>query len=419
MKNSWLKKSILILLLLDAIIGTLFGVYTHLSNDIVFFEKYYLIIFYAIIFDVIAPIYLFVKLVIFVCKTRKAKKLAIAEEKARLEEERKKEIERKKAIEDENKRISKVQNEIDIIIKNYKLDTLPVKPKSKNINTYTNIENSQAVETVKKFKSDQIRDINECSDIATQINRILYTHKKPDEKLSFLQSNKNTLISLKTKYDALLSKINSRKIDIATKTKDNSVVKTLLHKISLSEKCISNSVKITDLLSNQKPYEFGIFNSPVEPIILVHNNLSYCIFDNIILVFDNDGIFLTAVRPSSLLLNFTKHISYVDVTNHRMEENYIIGKDSRLLEMGKSNVTWMYMRKDGMPDKRYTYNPRYEHRRDKYEYGEVSFKLLDTLFDYQFSSASALNVALELSYKYNAEQYNNSELCKITFKNIK
>lgn len=419
MKDKWLKRLILILLLLDAIVGTAFGIHICLSGDVAFFEKYYLIVFYAAIYDVVAPIYLIVKLIITIHKAIKAKLLAKAEEKARLEEERQREIERQKAIEAENQRIAKVKDDINVIINKYQLGKLPAKPKVNRIDIYADIENAQAVETVRKFKSEQISDIDKCAAISTQIKKILGANKEPDEMLAYLQSNKDTLNSCKSEYDKLILQIKTRKINIATKISDDSVVGALLKAISASEKCISSETQINELVTDEKPLEYSLFNSLVEPTVLKHNKLYHCIFDNIILVFDQDGVFLTAIRPSSLLLNFKKHSCYVEVTNDRMKQNDIIGKDSRCLQEGETTVTWMYMRKDGMPDRRHTYNPRYEHRKDKYEYGELSFKLLDTTFLYKFSSASALNIALELSYKYDAKQYDNSQLCEINYKNGK
>ena len=286
-------------------------------------------------------------------------------------------------------------------------------PVINNVDIYADIENSQAVQMVKQYKANQTSDINECREVDTRISEILNVDKEPDDKLGYLQSNTGVLDLLKSNSDELHLRISSRKINIAAKIREKSILSSLLEAIGKSEKCVSSKTSINELMTYEKPAEYSMFNSLVEPTILKYANVSYCVFDNIILVFDRDGIFLTAIKPSALILNFKKHNCYVEVTNDCIADNEYIGKDSRRLKEGETTYSWWYMRKDGLPDRRHTYNPRISHRKDQYEYGVLSFKLLDTTFTYSFSSASAINHALELSYRYDAREYDNAELCEV------
>lgn len=108
-----------------------------------------------------------------------------------------------------------------------------------------------------------------------------------------------------------------------------------------------------------------------------------------ILVFDNTGVFSTAIDPSALKVMIQRKTTSVTVNNGTVASNQYIADDSKCLSRGTTRSTWLHTCRDGSPDLRYSYNPRLEYRTDTYEYVVVEFIIADKKVLFSVSSGTA------------------------------
>jgi hypothetical protein len=66
----------------------------------------------------------------------------------------------------------------------------------------------------------------------------------------------------------------------------------------------------------------------------------------------------------------------------------LIGDDSVLMREGSVRTSWLHTKKDGGPDRRYSYNPMYQHRSDVYQYGEITIQIGQYKAEYSFSAGN-------------------------------
>lgn len=148
------------------------------------------------------------------------------------------------------------------------------------------------------------------------------------------------------------------------------------------------------------PYDLMLFRYENEPIIVFFEQCYFCLFSNVILIFDKSGVFSTAIDPSALKVKIKRDTTAVTVSNGNAALNQYIADDSKCISQGSTRSTWLHTCREGSSDLRYSYNPRLEYRTDTYEYVSVEFIISDKRVAFTASS-SAVGDAFEkvtLSY---------------------
>lgn len=189
------------------------------------------------------------------------------------------------------------------------------------------------------------------------------------EKFNFLNENMTAIKNLKNKCE-----LDKRNYKIEMLDEEVELLKELKKAflcLKNSKKCISNNGNIEMLITTKRPKELNMFLFKEEPMVLFWNPYFLCIFSNVILIFDDKGIFTSAVNPLALKIDVIRKIERVSVDNSEIHFTGITDTDSKCIEEGEPTYTWLHACKDGSQDRRYRDNPRTEHREDTYEYVDV------------------------------------------------
>ena len=221
------------------------------------------------------------------------------------------------------------------------------------------------------------------------------------EKSDYLTSKLSEIEGLKNESDELIKKISNIKIEILNEDNDlllflQSAFLSLLH----SKKCVLDSLSINDVISSNTPNDLDLFKFKYTPPVLFVNKFYYCLFSNVVLVFDENGIFSTAVDPSALSVTLNKQTERVLVSNGYTVRQDFTDTDSKLIQRGSTRTTWTYTRNDGLPDRRYSYNPQIEYRSDDYEYGIIVFSVANSSLTMKVSSQTAITIFSTFSEMY-------------------
>lgn len=316
--------------------------------------------------------------------------------------------------EKEKSRIESVKQEIKSIKSKYSPKKLPIstnKPKSQV--SFDNIYiNTEINKIVNEFKKSMRQYIVECQAIDNKINKILsyYSESDPDTILEYLSEKIDELNELKEKSDSLHAIIDKKRIVLLNEDKDAvECIRDAFFKLKRSKRCSLNNTSINDLVNGKKPLELNMFSYECGTLILYYHKCSYCFFSNVILVFDNQGIYLNALDPAILRLSITRHTE----TNQNGKNT---STDSKIVYKGEIRKTWRYTCLDGTPDLRYKDSPMSEYHIDELMYGEVSFYLSGNL-TYTFSSYQAI-IALEKAKEEYEKRYNDRRNALPDFLNL-
>ena len=413
--NSILSKAIIGILLADAVIGSAFGLVALISGDKALFEEHKYLIIYAVIADVVFWITASIIISKRMVAKKQAKEQVRIEEEERLERERQekleqeriereKRLEEQRRIEAEKARIDGVNAEIKRISSKYKT-TKKISVADNNIVNGGNIAGAikEVREAVQLHKDHTLADSLKYNSINKQIDDILSVKKDPDEKLAYLKEKTDILKQLKGERDKVLTRINTRKIDILNESSATVDIDTAFRLLLLSKVCSFDTIDITDLICKDAPKELDLFSYPHKPLVLFYNTRKYCIFSSIILVFNQTGKFIAAIPAQQIKLHIRTKTEEVYVSNEKEQERKYSANDSKLIKRGQTHSFWLHTRKDGSPDLRYRDNPRFSSRTDKYEYGEVVFSLSNSPITYRFSSQDAVKSFVKIAPLYAGE----------------
>lgn len=251
--------------------------------------------------------------------------------------------------------------------------------------------NKEVVFTVNSYKERMAAIYDRYSLITNEIKRILACTGciSVDDKYSHLTENEDKLMQLKEEGDSCLSHLSSCKIEMLNDDR-NLLFETKLafRYLQNSKKCQSESMPIEEFITPDKPNDLMLFRFENEPIILFWEQFYFCLFSNVILVFDKVGAFSTAIDPSALSVMIKREKTSVTVSNGNVASNQYIADDSKCVSQGITRSTWLHTCRDGSPDLRYSYNPRLEYRTDTYEYVVVEFIIADKKVSFSASSGA-------------------------------
>lgn len=288
----------------------------------------------------------------------------------------------------ENNRIADVTRKIEAIRQNYKLTSLTANRAVVSFSIDHVLINQ---EVVNSYKEHMAAIYERYSFIANEVNRILACIGcvSVDEKYSHLSSNEDKLEQLKEEGDSCLSQLSSYKIEILDDNCDIlSEMKLAFRCLLNSKKCKSESLTIKEFLSPDKPNDLFFFKYEIDPIILFWEQYYFCLFSNVILVFDKTGVFATAIDPSALSVMVKRVKRSVTLIDGTIVWDQYIADDSKCVSRAVTRSTWQYTLLDGSPDPRYSYNPRLEYRTGTYEYVIVEFIIANKKVSFSASSGA-------------------------------
>lgn len=291
----------------------------------------------------------------------------------------------------ENNRIAEVTHKVEALISQYTLMSLNASRTALPFQITPDLINKEVVFTVNSYKERMAKIYDRYLLITNEIKRILACAGciSVDEKYSHLTSNEAKLKQLKEEGETCLSHLSSYKIEMLNDDRNLLFEMKLAFRYLLnSKKCQSESLTIKEFITPDKPSDLMLFRYKNEPIILFWEQYYFCLFSNVILVFDERGIFTTAIDPSALKVVIKKETTAVTVSNGTAGSNQYIADDSKCISQGITRSTWLHTCRDGSPDLRYSYNPRLEYRTDTYEYVVVEFIIADKKVSFSASSGA-------------------------------
>ena len=291
----------------------------------------------------------------------------------------------------ENTRIAEVTRKVEALINKYTTMSLNANRTAVQFQIAPDLINKEVVFTVNSYKDRMATIYDRYTLITNEIKRILACTGciSVDEKYSHLISCEDKLKQLKADGDTCLSHLASYKIEMLNDDRDLLFEMKLAFRYLLnSKKCLSETLTIKEFITPDKPSDLMLFRYENEPVILFWEQYYFCLFSNVILVFDKKGVFSTAIDPSALKVVINRETTSVTVSNGTAGSNQYIADDSKCISQGITRSTWLHTCRDGSPDLRYSYNPRLEYRTDTYEYVVVEFIIADKKVSFSASSGA-------------------------------
>lgn len=303
----------------------------------------------------------------------------------------------------EKKRLADAIQKVNQILDRYSPSKMFSIKEAKKIDIDPSLVNKEVVLCVKEYKNSISFLLQQSSKVNVRLMSILSCagYTTAIEKSDYLTSKLSEIEGLKNESDELIKKISNIKIEILNEDNDlllflQSAFLSLLH----SKKCVLDSLSINDVISSNTPNDLDLFKFKYTPPVLFVNKFYYCLFSNVVLVFDENGIFSTAVDPSALSVTLNKQTERVLVSNGYTVRQDFTDTDSKLIQRGSTRTTWTYTRNDGLPDRRYSYNPQIEYRSDDYEYGIIVFSVANSSLTMKVSSQTAITIFSTFSEMY-------------------
>ena len=308
-----------------------------------------------------------------------------------------------KASEEKNKkRTDEINSKIAAIESRYYPEVLPstVERADSKIGIERRYINTEVNRIVKEYKKSISKIVNDCFKINLAIKNILSFDAPPAEKLKYLSGKTEELTVLKQQSDLRYAKIEKTKIVLLNE--DEETIKSLqlaFLKLIKSEKCQSTVIPIRVLVSLRHPTELKMFSYKNDPLVMSFKDFDYCFFSNVILVFDSRGVYVTALDPSALRLSVTRETEKVYISKTCSPNRNNTGNDSQTVNTGTTVSTWAHITRSGLPDMRYSFNPRIEYHIDDVMFGRVEFWLSEKI-EYTFSSYQAILSLEDAEKKY-------------------
>lgn len=309
----------------------------------------------------------------------------------------------KRKEERERQRISDVTQKVNEMITYYSPRKSISLQKAQHPNVEVALVNKEVVFTVNQYKDNLRSSISKCNEIDQAIKHILSCVDcgNVDEKLNYLSGKTEELQRLKSESDMLHSEIAKQKIKLLNE--DGNLlflVKKSFTTLLSSKKCVIEGLNLKELICDEKPSDLEFFDYKYAPAILRIGKFFYCLFSNVILVFDENGVFATAIDPTALEIKVERVSVDVWVRNNTLPSHQYLDVDSKCIVQGTTRRTWAHTCRDGSPDLRYSYNPSIEYRTDKYEYGKIAISILGSTISLSLSSDVATNALERISREY-------------------
>ncbi|MEG1621389.1 MAG: DUF308 domain-containing protein [Oscillospiraceae bacterium] len=300
-------------------------------------------------------------------------------------------------------RVNELTNKVNEIISKNTPTKISNLKKAIPFDMAQNMTNQEVVLCVREYKESLKKAVIQRNEVDHKIHQLLSCNACTtiDQKYNHLTANVEILKELKAESDSLQKEITKSKIHLMNE--DSSLLFELekaFFALLQSKKCVGENFDIDKFICNDTPLELSLFNYKCAPVILFLNGFYYCLLSNVILVFDVNGVFSTAIDPTALNIMINKKTVNISVNNNTPNFNKYVAEDSNCIEQGSTRTTWAYTCRDGSPDLRRSYNPRIEYRTDIYEYAEIELNLAKNVLKLSVSSQNAIKSFSNLLPKY-------------------
>ena len=219
-----------------------------------------------------------------------------------------------------------------------------------------------------------------------------------EARLKHLEQNEQELLNLRREAEEISQKANKIKIHITNfDYQPLTKLRNALSFLKQSKRHTATTEITRDVFfENTKPKELEAFQYSVTPVLMNFGKACAVCFPKVILLFE-DGVFRTALNPSAMSIKVLEHQEnatyYLDKKEYAGSNH--AADDSLLVEQGFDRITWLYTKRDGGPDLRYSYNPATRFRNDTVVYGEVRITIGDYQAGFIFSSKKAIDALKE------------------------
>ncbi len=312
-------------------------------------------------------------------------------EKKRLEEDRLREAAR---IEEEKRRevarIERVNSELAATIAEFlPKEDIQIK-QATLLNEDSKYLNMEVIDAVHRNKQRSQSSFTKYSALNQQIKQILVCAGcySQDDKLTHLQNHIEELKHLKRESDHYYQELETWKLQLLHENSEAMLsLQRAMQALLTSNKCVSNTITLKDFLPKDNPQDLMLFQYEYEPVTLTIDNFVFCLFSNVILVFDQNGTFSSALDPVAL---------NVKVIRKKAGSRYsgTVDSDSKAITYTESRTRWLYSCKDGTPDLRYNGNRLIEYKVDVsgFEYGTILIAIGNRSVEFSVSSSHALDL---------------------------
>ncbi|MBQ8448693.1 MAG: hypothetical protein IJX27_07165 [Clostridia bacterium] len=247
----------------------------------------------------------------------------------------------------------------------------------------------EAQEFILQYKKQIAEDFSLMELADGNIEKMLYCEGTTTaEKLKYLNKNKYELERLKIESDKCHRKTESRKIRIICgEGGKTALISEAALAMLASKKCTSAAIAVKDFVADKKPADLALFVYEQDPAVFYANGFYFCVFENIILVFDENGVFSAALDASAFRVTVERR-----KTKSSFDRN--IDTDSAPVVFDEQRAKWLYERRDGHRDMRYKDNQLIEYTVpvSGYEYGIISISLGSFSAVFSVSSSAALGL---------------------------
>lgn len=270
----------------------------------------------------------------------------------------------------------------------------------------TEFINKEITFTVNNYKQQISTLMHEytSSDAYKNLRKILLYSGTYTQKYDFLSSNFETIQKLKLECDTLYAYACERKIEIINEDDDillllkntfSSILDSKKHMAQGSEK---NNIDIQDLLCKDAPKELSQFKYKYLPASLFINGFYFCFFSNVILVFDSDGCFSTALDPTAMSIKISTKTEHALIRNGVFRYANFVDVDSK--KVGEKKSSLAHKSQDGGSDGKYQHDSQNSNSYDDYEYGIINIAILEYSVSFTVSSQKSLSNFRSLRKKY-------------------
>ncbi len=250
------------------------------------------------------------------------------------------------------------------------------------------------LQVTNKVVSQRKKGINKLSALKKDIDSILSCPgcTSDRERIKYLNEKKDDLEAKRIEYLKTFNTLTSNKVRLLTKKDDHAFgqLRTVFAEISKSHKIIGNEkVPFGSFAILNSSIPGDLFDAVQSPIELNFGWYHFYLLPEVILVYNKDAKFITAIEPMALIISIQDCSKDVYASNHGYRgwsfTDNIIASDSTFKSHGETRTTWLHEKKNGGPDMRYSDNPMYQYRTETYSYTAVKFQICNYHTSYSAS----------------------------------
>ena len=271
------------------------------------------------------------------------------------------------------------------IKRKYSVPSIPslssaVDPIQKELESYQCIDVLQAVNRVVSKRESRIKQLK---NIKSKYDNMLSCPgcSSDKERIKYLNSNEEALENAKREYLDEHRELKKYKVKLLPKESHAfEKLRTALKEITASQKITNDSdIAFDSFAKINSSIPGDLFELEGSPIELNYGAYKIFLTPDVVLVYDKNNEFVTALEPMAVIIGFRERQKSVYASRHGSGEwtysDTVIAQDSKLISQGSPRTSWLHTKKNGGPDLRYSYNPRYEWRTDTYSYTEFNIQI--------------------------------------------